>query len=181
MTVLLLIVLVTTLGFTVAPNANAHSVLEGTDPAAGATLRKPPTQLVLTFSAKLREQGSALIVSGPQGRAPVSATISGNIATAPWPTAFDTGPYRVDWRVVSVDGHVMSGSWDFRVRPSRKASNPASPAASSVPLTPEGPSPEQLAAAPESEGVPAALWIVVIAALAAGLLLIWRNRSRHGT
>jgi hypothetical protein len=85
----------------------------------------------LTFSADVLELGTTVIVRGSDGAdLPVGATaVTGtNVEVALPPLA--PGDYSVVWRVVSADGHPISGTFDFGVdgpapsTPSESASSP---------------------------------------------------------
>lgn len=98
--------------------AIAHAHLVSSDPVAGATVAAPKA-IILTFSEKLegRFSGADLSKDGaplgshslldPKGRK--SLTVSPG---AP----LSSGPYTVNWHVVSVDGHRTKGEVAFTVR-----------------------------------------------------------------
>jgi methionine-rich copper-binding protein CopC len=111
--------------------AAAHDQLVSTQPEAGQRLAEPPTVVRLTFSADVLELGTTVIVRGSDGAdLPVGATaVTGtNVEVALPPLA--PGDYSVVWRVVSADGHPISGTFDFGVdgpapsTPSESASSP---------------------------------------------------------
>ena len=100
---------------------SAHGVLERSDPRAGARLRTPPAQVRLWFAGGLEPAYSRARVTDEGGR-PVNAADSrvdaGNRALLVVPVPpLGPGRYRVEWRVLAVDGHVTEGSIRFEVAP----------------------------------------------------------------
>lgn len=101
-----------------ASPAIAHDELIGTDPAADATVETLPEQLTLTFSGLLLDDSGATAVSVVDGScadlvagAPV---IDGTRLIQPVAPAA-AGVVTVQWRVVSSDGHPVSGEYTFTV------------------------------------------------------------------
>lgn len=105
--------------------ARAHDSLEGAVPAPDSTVRTPPTDLELRFSADPRAiTVTAVDASGaPLGLGPT--TRSGDTAQVDWPTTA-AGRYLVSWRIISSDGHPVGGSYTFTVDPEATPSSPAS-------------------------------------------------------
>jgi methionine-rich copper-binding protein CopC len=104
----------------VAAPAAAHSLLLESVPAAGATLSAPPAQLMLRFNNRVEKALSRLRLIDERGaEQPLAIAVAGGPAdrlTAPVP-ALAPGRWRVEWQVLSTDGHVVSGRFDFTVRP----------------------------------------------------------------
>jgi len=103
-----------------ASPAAAHSLLLESVPAAGATLSAPPTQLMLRFNNRVEKALSRLRLVDEHGaEQPLAITVASGAAdrlSAPVP-ALAPGRWRVQWQVLSTDGHVVSGSFDFTLRP----------------------------------------------------------------
>jgi methionine-rich copper-binding protein CopC len=101
--------------------AEAHGTLTRAHPPAGGTIKRAPSQISLWFSEPLEHAFSRLEVYADDGE----RVDTGNIdAPADAPTrltvgvkALKPGSYRVNWRVLSVDAHVSSGTYTFRVAP----------------------------------------------------------------
>ncbi|MSO27739.1 MAG: copper resistance protein CopC [Candidatus Nanopelagicales bacterium] len=92
--------------------ASAHTQLLSADPIDGSVLSSPPTQVVLTFDEALLEEAVAIAISNSTGEV-VSGTVAsaaGAIVTIPWPTELAPDTYAVVYRIVSDDGHPVTGS-----------------------------------------------------------------------
>jgi copper transport protein len=114
-TLLALLAVLFTLLF-VSPAA-AHAELLSTIPTNGDQLTRPPTEIQMTFteSVNLVDDGIRLVdhvgatVSTPE------PTVDAQTVTWLMPAALQEGPYIVTWRVVSSDGHPISGAFSFGI------------------------------------------------------------------
>ena len=102
-----------------APSARAHSLLLESAPAADAQLAAPPAEISLRFNNRIEKKLSTIRLLDERGGVrPLTMLADGPAdrltATVP---PLDPGPWRVEWRVLSTDGHVVSGSFSFRVAP----------------------------------------------------------------
>lgn len=106
----------------------AHSKLIASQPAADATVTETTQAVLLTFSEAMKGQFSTVLVTGPAGeaynRGPVRA-VDTVVTQDVYPLR--SGPYRVAWRVVSTDGHPISGEFHFTVRLSAQLEPTARP------------------------------------------------------
>jgi methionine-rich copper-binding protein CopC len=133
-----------------ATPGSAHARLTGTSPGDGASLAVLPPSVRLTFSDPLDPQFVQVRVTGPQGPVAGSPAVRGATVTVPTP-AGGPGRWTVDYRVVSRDGHPVSGSVSFTVTgpatPTGSGTSPAGPVPAPVPTTqargpaPPGPGP----------------------------------------
>lgn len=99
---------------TLVPAASAHAGLESVSPADGATLTKAPTKVVLTFAEDIASIGTVVKVTGPAGSVVSgSRVVSGPKVTQPLSADLVSGAYTVTFRVVSADGHPVSGTTHF--------------------------------------------------------------------
>lgn len=99
------------LALTASP-ASAHAALVSTDPADGSTVRTAPTTVTLTFNEVVGQ--SAVVVTAPDGsRVSGKATSLDRTVSVDLEGAGQRGRYRVVYRVVSADGHPVSGSLGF--------------------------------------------------------------------
>ncbi|WP_395245650.1 copper resistance protein CopC [Agromyces sp. MMS24-K17] len=100
--------------------ASAHNSIVGTSPAADATVTEQPGEVSVTTSDVLIEigGGNSIDVIGPDGRhyATDCASVDTTVAWAPMALG-EAGEYTVEWRVVSADGHPISGEFAFAWAP----------------------------------------------------------------
>lgn len=97
--------------------AAAHSLLVAATPAAGARLEAAPPEVVLRFNGRIEKRLSRLRLVNDRGeaRALVPALDGApEELRAPAPR-LHPGSWRLEWRVLSVDGHVVAGGYSFRV------------------------------------------------------------------
>ncbi len=168
-----LAVVVTALLAGAAP-AFAHTRLLSSDPTDGASLPTPPEQVALTFNENMQPAFSTLTVVGPDGTAyqsgPVTAS-GGTVSTAVLPLG-PAGRYEIGYRVVSDDGHPVSGSVAFTLTtpgPAASSGVPVPPVTSAVAPPPPPPADIAPAAASTDEGgAPAWPWILGAIVLVAG-------------
>lgn len=168
----LLLVLALVLGW--AWPATAHTALLSVDPADGARLETAPDRIVLTFNEPIRQPSDASVsVDGSTRDVDVSVDGPRLVVTLADPVP---GSYELNYRVLSADGHPVSGSSAFTVAGSAEQSPGAQ--------TPVEPSEDPSAVASESDdqgGVPPALWgvlgAVVLLGVAAFAVISLRARS----
>lgn len=100
-----------------APAASAHAVRLSTDPADNAVLSAGPARVSATFNERLETTFAAMTVVGPDGNIWSSgdATVQGAVVEVGLRPLGPVGTYTVNYRVTSADGHVVSGSWSFRL------------------------------------------------------------------
>lgn len=99
----------------VAAVASAHDELESSTPTADAALTAPPQEVTLTFSEPVNAEFSEVVVSAPGGASVTvgDPQVAGGVLTQPLAALSESGTYRVAWRVVSGDGHPISGEFAF--------------------------------------------------------------------
>lgn len=100
-----------------ASPAAAHDELADSDPAAGDSLASAPAEITLTYSADILEMGAEVIVVDAEGTDWVEGTplVEGQVVTATVGADMPVAGYEVRWRVVSSDGHPISGVIPFTV------------------------------------------------------------------
>lgn len=113
-------VLAAALALVAAVPAGAHSLLLESVPPAGATVSASPAQITLRFNNRIEKRLSRIRLVDARGGTRV-LPVSGDPERmdelrAPAP-ALEPGAYRVEWQVLSTDGHVVSGGFPFRVGP----------------------------------------------------------------
>jgi len=98
----------------------AHSLLLESSPAAGATLSEAPPRVSLRFNNRIEKSLSTIRVLDEHG-APRPVTMLAGEGAADRLTAavsaLAPGAWRVEWQVLSTDGHIVSGRFSFRVAP----------------------------------------------------------------
>lgn len=111
----LLISLVVIVGLVVAPAAQAHTDLVGTTPADGAVVSEAPDSIVLQFNEVPLESLVDVVITDAAGAvvAMDAAEGSGTEVSVPWPASLSSGDYTVAYRVVSADGHPVTGTFSF--------------------------------------------------------------------
>lgn len=161
----LAVVLATLLGG--AGTALAHNTLVGSDPAEGAQLRAGPEQVRLTFDQPVRVGYSTVNVVGPDGKYWTGgpARAGGSTVTTPVRELGPAGTYTVGFRVLSNDGHPVTGEVTFTLtRPGNGTPGPP-PEAAAGPETGQS----------DSGGMPVWPWIAgAVVLVALGLVLALR-------
>ena len=156
-----------------APGAAAHARLIRSEPAAGAVLVRAPLAVLLFFDDTVRpasgieaiRNGGASVLSGRPHTAPASQ----RELVLPLRPHLPVGDYTVRWRIVSDDGHLISGVLAFAVGSGRAPPVPALHAGGSGP-----PAGDVLRRFVFFAGV-----LVAVGALAFQLL-VWRGETRSG-
>ncbi|MDN5559634.1 MAG: copper resistance protein CopC [Ruaniaceae bacterium] len=94
--------------------AAAHDQLIASSPAEGEVLSESPALIELEFNAEIIDASPAMIIQDDAGETidqPVP-TVDGRFVRAPFPE-IAAGPYRLNWSVVSSDGHRIEGTIAF--------------------------------------------------------------------
>jgi copper transport protein len=99
--------------------ARMHATLLTSEPAKGSTVASSPARVYLVFSEEVEPSLSRIRLVGPDGRV-VALESRGdprNVSAlvAPVTTTLAAGTWRVEWRIVSGDGHPIDGDFDFAV------------------------------------------------------------------
>lgn len=172
------------LGVGAAP-ASAHDQLLASTPAADTALATAPTEVSLQFSDSVLTIGAIVLLVDQDERDWIGGdpVLDGSTVTASVDGELPAGAYEVRWRVVSADGHPISGLIPFTVGDAAPAARPTAPAVA----TPEpSATPEAGSSAPESSGGdmfrPLLIGVggAVVAVLLFWAITAWRRR-RPGT
>jgi methionine-rich copper-binding protein CopC len=104
-----------------ATGAGAHAFLDRAEPRVGGHVRTPPSQVTLWFTERLEPAYSRVKVVNEAGQQVDKGDVSidpadPRVLRVSLPP-LGAGPYRVIWRVLSVDTHVTEGDFTFRVAP----------------------------------------------------------------
>jgi methionine-rich copper-binding protein CopC len=98
--------------------ASAHAMLVSADPAAGSTTSLLSVEL--KFSEALETRFSSIGVFDSDGGAITGETRFGSkMMTFTFEYPPPPAEYEVRWRVLSVDGHVTQGAYQFTLTPVR--------------------------------------------------------------
>jgi copper transport protein len=102
-----------------APPVSAHAGLVSSVPAASSVLEEAPESIVLDFDEPLEIDLASIELFDVEARRIPLGTVGGvdgddSIVSASVPD-LDDGIFAVVWRVTSVDGHVVDGSFSFTV------------------------------------------------------------------
>ncbi|MCY0939926.1 copper resistance CopC/CopD family protein [Streptomyces antarcticus] len=100
--------------------AFAHTGLSGSDPADGTVLKTAPQHVTLTFTESVGFSEDSLRVLSPDNervnpRQAHHVDGQGNTARVELSGTLPQGTYTVAWRVVSADGHPISGAFVFSI------------------------------------------------------------------
>jgi methionine-rich copper-binding protein CopC len=144
--------------------AGAHAARVSVDPADHASVSTGPGLVSATFNEDLQTTFAAMTVVGPDGNlwSAGSPAVHGTVVSVGVRPLGPVGDYTVNYRVTSADGHVVSGSWSFRLT----AAGTGTPGPGAQPA---GDSPYEVPA------WPFALGAVVLVGGAA----LWASRSRR--
>lgn len=104
----------------ISPSVLAHAHLQQQSPAADSQVAAPQV-LTLNFSEGIESGFSGGVVTDAQKqviKTGIASRDEKNKAqlTVPLEQTLVPGTYRVDWHVVSVDGHKTRGSYHFSVK-----------------------------------------------------------------
>ncbi len=175
----------------IATPAHAHTDLVSTAPADGDVLDAAPAAVTLTFNEELLEAAVRVSITDENGAVVAKdiATSTGSDVTVPWPEDLEAGTYTVSYRVVSGDGHPVSGDITFTfgapatVEESEPSATVTPIAESAEPVVTETDAPAEPVviespAASESSDSPATAVIVglVIAGALIAALVVWNRR-----
>ena len=181
--------LLTTAGLLVASPASAHDELTSTDPAADTSVETLPEQLTLTFSGELAADPGAteLQVTDAEGTslADGEPLVAGTVVTQPLAGAA-SGPITVLWKVVSSDGHPISGEFGFTVTAPPTPTPTPTPTASATPSdtpTAEPTATPTVAPVPADSGNAALPWVIggllLLAAVGGAVIYLLASRARR--
>ncbi|WP_137844643.1 copper resistance CopC family protein [Microbacterium sp. 2FI] len=97
--------------------ATAHDDLSSSSPAVGEVMTTAPEAVSLVFSEEVLPLGAAVIVVDQTGRDWVAAEVMLDAATvtAELASGMPDAGYELRWRVVSSDGHPISGVVPFTI------------------------------------------------------------------
>ena len=106
-----------------SPMAQAHSRVVSSNPAAGSTITKMPSAISLTANEELvklnGKEISKISLIAPDKSAIKLGAIAANKLTISAPIlqkSFKSGTYTINYRIISADGHPVSGNFTFTLK-----------------------------------------------------------------
>lgn len=169
--------------FGAAP-AFAHAEFESSDPADGASLATGPSTVSVTFSDTMQQGFNELTVIGPDGTTHYEngeVTADGDTVSVAVNPLGAAGRYQIGYRVLSDDGHPVSGSIGFTLTaPGPAAAQPATSAAAAAPAPADAPAPAAQQQS-GSGGSPVWPWIVGAVVLVAAGVFVAMRLGRGGS
>ncbi|MDT8910375.1 copper resistance protein CopC [Amycolatopsis sp. PS_44_ISF1] len=161
-----------------ATPALAHNVLINSDPVTGASVATGPAKVTLTFDQYVQNADvNQIAVTGPNGGqwAEGPVTVANNVITAPLRPLGPAGRYTVGYRILSADGHPVSGEIPFTLT-TAGTGTPANVDAAKAAGAPAA----GTASSNSSTGVPIWVWIAgAVVLLAIGLTVALRTGGRE--
>lgn len=166
----------------VAPRALAHAQLVSSIPTDGASVDAPPAQAELVFNEEINPAFAQIVVADAADIAhSMTPVVAGPKVTSPLPDGLPEGKVSVRYRVVSKDGHPISGAVTFTLT-SGKDPGAAGAAATGAAAAPKGaPAGQESSGAAGGSG-----WIYGLTAFAAlvlagvgALILRWERQGRR--
>lgn len=174
---LVVLALIGVVVFGFAGPAHAHDVLVGSDPPAGATLASGPTTVRLDFDAPVQRGPNLVTVVGPNGRhfeRSDSTTVTGDSVSAEVGPLGPIGVYTVGYRIISADGHPVTGAVTFTLTTAGTGTGTNNPAGDG-----QSGAVGASGAAGSDGGVPIWIWLVGAAVLLGlGLVIALRATGR---
>ena len=170
----------------VAAPAAAHDELISSTPATDEQLAVAPESVTLTFSGEILPMGAAVVVADADGHdwADGEPERSDNVVTIALEPDMPDAGYEVRWRVVSEDGHPISGLVPFTIGDAEPLERAATDATASTGDSVGDPASSQSQSTQESAG---AMRLVLIGAggaavaVAAFALISLTHRRKAGT
>ena len=98
---------------------SAHLKLTRSAPAADAVLESSPDVLQLWFNEEPLLPLSGMMLTGPRGVIKLEPLRAGSERSlvAKIAATLEPGAYRVEWKAAGDDGHVISGTVPFSIKP----------------------------------------------------------------
>ncbi len=167
-----------------ASPALAHDVLISSTPADKASLSTAPTTMTFTFDQPVQNFAPVIAVTGPDGKQyqSGSATVNGNTVSSAMGLG-PTGTYTASYRIVSADGHPVTGQITFTLTAAGSGSGSTATVdvSSAAVATAQTSATGAAAATGGSGGLGAGIWIGIIIAVivvaAAAVVLIRRPKA----
>ena len=163
---------------TSAGPAWSHATLVSSSPADGEQVPVPPSRVSATFNEPMQTQFAAMTLIGPDGGqyGDGEPTVDDTVISVAVRPGGPAGDYTANYRATSADGHVVSGSWTFRVLAAAPTTDNPAPT-----VPPDTPAPTDTTGGGDTSGDGGTpVWpfvAVATAVVAAGALWAVRRQS----
>lgn len=164
--------------------AGAHTAMTASDPAEGSTQVTVPNRITLTFNEDINATFANVVLNDADGRNWLASPpqVQGpQLSVTLGPDPIPNGVYTVGYRVLSADGHPVSGSYTFTLDApvtNQSAPNPnTTTTTATAPAAPAQPAPSP---ADADTGTSTAILLAAVAGVAAGgVIAAWRAIKRR--
>ena len=96
--------------------AFAHTSLEDSTPKDGEIITEPTQELTLLFETKVEETSNIIVLnSNGESVALGNFVIEGTEMWATFLKPLENGDYKVEWKIIGADGHLIEGEFSFSV------------------------------------------------------------------
>lgn len=163
--------------------AAAHSGLVDSDPADGAMISQFDDEVVLTFSEEV-QQPVTVIVTDPEGTGLQSGdpVLDGTEVRQALDPAVVSGLHTIAYRVISADGHPITGQVRVTVELDDAATSPGPSGATTTPSTDpsdtDDTTGESDTGEADEDSTPGPVFVLVLLALGAGAAFAWARRTK---
>lgn len=158
-----------------ATPALAHNVLISSDPAKGASLAAGPAKVTLTFDQYVQNANvNQIAVVGPGGGqwAEGQVEVRDSVVSVPLRPLGPAGEYKIGYRILSADGHAVTGEVPFTLTAAGTGTPASADAAKGTGQATTAPA----TGGEGSTGVPIWVWIAgAVVLLAVGLTVALRT------
>ena len=120
-------------------SASAHTVIVSANPEENAILEVLPSVISITFAEELIDIGDSNSISVlDQAGSELALTkplVSGSVLTSELSPKVEIGLFKVSYRAVAADGHVITGNYEFTVSSKAVAAEDVNPSEENSSLT----------------------------------------------
>ncbi|ANE78466.1 hypothetical protein A7U43_03130 [Mycobacterium adipatum] len=166
--------------------AAAHTAMTASDPAEGSTPIAAPVSITLTFNEEINPTFASAVLNDAGGRNWLtnSPQVQGSqLRVDLGPDLLPNGEYTVGYRVLSADGHPVSGSFAFTLNaPGSQQSTPAAAPGSDIPTAATAqpaPAPADEDTSTSTSTSTAILVAAAVGIAAGGVIAAWQARKRR--
>ncbi len=94
----------------------AHTGIESSNPEDGSTITEELTTVTLTFETEIEETSSFELQNANGETVAVdNITVENNTMTGTFDQPIANGDYKVQWKIIGIDGHPIEGTFSFSV------------------------------------------------------------------